>query len=145
MNFILKSLNFFRRLRYLTKKRGKFNGSVQRHFSLMSFRLVWSITYEKIMRLKNPLAQLLTSKSTCDPEKMSLNEVPVRKLRKKVCCAWNRPKKATRWRNLQFKSPYLYKLFEFKIRKMGYLSLNTVGNTIKSLPQLTSFIVCWCR
>lgn len=141
----MKSLNFFRRLRFLTKKRGKFNGSVQRHFSLMSFRLVWSITYEKIMCLKNPLAQHLTTMSTCDPEKMSFNEVPVRKLRKQVWYAWIRPKKTTRWRNFQIKSPYSYKLFGFKIRKTGYLSLNTVGNTIKLLPQLTSFIVGWCR
>ena len=50
------------------------------HFSLILYHLLRPITYDDMMQLKNPSADILHSKSTRASEKMSINKVTVGKL-----------------------------------------------------------------
>ena len=53
---------------------------MRRHFSLILYHLLRPITYDDMMQLKNPSADILHSKSTRASEKMSINKVTVGKL-----------------------------------------------------------------
>ena len=69
-------------------------GNYRRHFSLILFRRLWTITYKEMSQFKNPLAEIVYTKYSPGPEKMSINEETVSKLWTKIGCIRNRPKKA---------------------------------------------------
>ena len=58
---------------------------MRRHFSLILYHLLRSLTYDDMMQLKNPVANILHLKSTQASEKMSINKITVRKLDTKEC------------------------------------------------------------
>ena len=55
-------------------------GKYRRHFSLILFRRLWTITYEQMSQSKNPLAEIVTTNYSPGPEKMSINKITVGKL-----------------------------------------------------------------
>ena len=55
-------------------------GKYRRHFSLILFRRLWSITYEEMSQSKNPFAKIVTTNYSPGPEKMSIKEKTVHKL-----------------------------------------------------------------
>ena len=58
---------------------------MRRHFSLILYHLLRPLTYDEMMQLKNPLANILHLKSTQACEKMSINKITVKKLDTKEC------------------------------------------------------------
>ena len=55
-------------------------GKYRRHFSLILFRRLWTITYEQMSQSKNPLAEIVTTNYSPGPEKMSIEKETVGKL-----------------------------------------------------------------
>ena len=85
VNFFLKSHNFLRRLRFWTFKRMKITVNLRQKYSIMTYHLLRSISYDWMMHAQNPLAEKLNTNNIHSSESMSLDKVVFNKLDTQTC------------------------------------------------------------